>query len=232
MKIVRLLQISVSLTGLLFASVSQAVVINVDFQGPGGSPSTTGILYTGQGILGGALDTNWNAANIGTTSGLFDGEGNATGISVTTSLSGTYGNSGNTLLSDRLIFGPNPAMVSITGLDVNSFYNIVGYNGYFSQLYSIAGHTDESTSIVSGSWNNSFSNWSEGEQFVQFDNAMSDSLGNINITLSAINNGPYGAALAIAGLQIENVSIPEPSILALMGLGIFGLGLSRRRMKK
>lgn len=232
-KSIRLLQISASLTGLLFASVSQAVVINVDFQGPGGSPSVSGTLYSGQGILGGVSDTNWNAASDGMTSGLVDGEGNATSISVMTSLSGTYANSGNTLLSDRLIFGPSPATVSISGLDGNSLFNVVGYNGFYSQEYSIAGHTSESTSIVNGSWNKNFSDWLEGEQFVKFDSVMSDALGNINLNLTAAG-GPYGAALAIAGLQIESVSVsvPEPSILALMGLGIFGLGLSRRKMKR
>jgi hypothetical protein len=39
------------------------------------------------------------------------------------------------------------------------------------------------------------------------------------------SNGAYASAL-VRG------TVPEPSVLALMGLGIFGIGLSRRKLKK
>jgi hypothetical protein len=55
---------------------------------------------------------------------------------------------------------------------------------------------------------------------------------------------PYGAVTTLDLMQDQsvifhfgdaassNVTVPEASVHALMGLGIFGLGLSRRKMKK
>jgi len=55
--------------------------------------------------------------------------------------------------------------------------------------------------------------------------------------LTASPGGHQGSAYFIVnGLESYTFqaasAVPEPSILALMGLGIFGLGLSRRKMKK
>ena len=41
-----------------------------------------------------------------------------------------------------------------------------------------------------------------------------------------------GTALKRSSTAQPSASVPEPSIIALFGLGIFGLGLSRRKMKK
>lgn len=49
------------------------------------------------------------------------------------------------------------------------------------------------------------------------------------------SGSPFGEADIDAVGAISSappVNVPEPSILALMGLGIFGLGLARRKMKK
>jgi len=56
----------------------------------------------------------------------------------------------------------------------------------------------------------------------------------------SFNDGRFGfynfsqAKVTYSGFEkdVGNFSVPEPSILALMGFGILGLGLSRRKMKK
>jgi hypothetical protein len=49
-----------------------------------------------------------------------------------------------------------------------------------------------------------------------------------NLIFSAFDLDATGANHSVT----VTMPVPEPSILALMGLGIFGLGLSRRKMKK
>jgi hypothetical protein len=48
--------------------------------------------------------------------------------------------------------------------------------------------------------------------------------------LSSVQLQNNGGASSFDNIVVS--AVPEPSILALMGLGIFGLGLSRRKMKK
>ena len=85
--------------------------------------------------------------------------------------------------------------------------------------------------------------WSDHSQYATlYDNTNSDGWVSLGYGWpTAI----YYAGLEEQDVQVNNTSpqvfvagstgssvVPEPSILTLMGLGIFGLGLSRRKMKK
>lgn len=52
----------------------------------------------------------------------------------------------------------------------------------------------------------------------------------LTLSFEAIGGGGSGAHIDQVSMMFTTV--PEPSIIALMGLGLFGLGLSRRKMKK
>jgi len=72
---------------------------------------------------------------------------------------------------------------------------------------------------------------------VYVDNILELSVTAADAGVSQFNDGAFGfynysqSRVLYAGIQ-QNAVVPEPSILALFGLGIFGLGLSRRKMKK
>ena len=80
---------------------------------------------------------------------------------------------------------------------------------------------DNSTLLNKGSWETSTLSYFASSS----DAYLGQNLG-IRLTKTGSNQTNFD------NVRIDAASVPEPSILALMGLGIFGLGLSRRKMKK
>ncbi len=52
------------------------------------------------------------------------------------------------------------------------------------------------------------------------------------VELTGVGTNYSGAYIGLDNVSVIASNVPEPSILTLIGLGIFGLGLSRRKMKK
>jgi len=218
------------------SSTANAILVNIDFQ-PSGS---TG--YNGQGILGSSADTSWNAVDFGGASNLTLSDGTTgSGVNVATTFDASFSNLGaatnprtNTLLADRL-FGNDPLLsrtVTLTGLTANASYNIVLYNAFYAQTYSINGQSLSASTdpIAASSGNNNFPNWTQGVEYAALDSAMSDNSGQLVIVVTPWDGttdfDPPNSA--IAGLQIQ--SVPIPAALYLFATGLAGLaGIAKRK---
>lgn len=234
---------------LMATSTANATLINIDF---GPSSSTA---YTGQGILGTASDTTWNAVDFGvaTNLALADGSGpSGVGIDTTTGgFANSFSNLGNptfpasnTLLADRINNFPTgpwaAASITLTGLTPGALYNVVSYNAFYAQEYSIGGDsaaTDPNFSTPT-SGDSVYSNWTQGVEYARLDSVMADASGNLIITATPWDgsnditgaSGPGGenGYAAIAGVQIQ--SVPLPAAVYLFGTGLLGLaGIARRK---
>ena len=234
---------------LMATSTANAMLVNIDF---GPSTSTT---YAGQGILGTASDTTWNAVNFGvaTNLALADGSGpSGVGIDTTTGgFANSFSNLGNadfpasnTLLADRINNFPTgpwvAASITLTGLTPGALYNVVSYNAFYAQEYSIGGDsaaTDPNFSSPT-SGDSVFGAWTQGIEYARFDSVMADASGNLIITALPFDGsnditgtsgpGSEPGYAAIAGIQIQ--AVPLPAAVYLFGTGLLGLaGMARRK---
>ncbi len=199
------------------------VTVNIDFQ-----PSN-GALYSGVGM---AADTGtyWNAMGTGSASNLLASDGTTvTGIEVSSTYTRTYGNTGNALLRDRLIFSPDgPPAITISGLDASLQYNIYMYAGYYGQRYTINGISKELTGL---DWNDDQPDWVEGTHYVSF-LGVNPAGGAISIDIfdTGIDTTPFGdsPATVVSGMQIQAVPVPGAVLLGLLGLSVAGVKLRKR----
>ena len=202
---------------------ANASLVNIDFQP---SASTT---YSGQGILGTAANTIWNSVDTGGAVNLTFADGSLSTIGITTSFDSSFSNlpgATNELLADRL-FGSNPLAsqsVTITGLAANSQFDIVLYNGFYAQEYSVNGQAASTDPVAAGSSSNSFPNWTSGVEYATLSGVMSDFSGSLAIMVTPLDGitdvDPPNSA--IAGLQIQAVSavtVPATLWLFLSALG-------------
>ena len=221
------------IAGLLLSANAHAQTINVDF-GPLDSA-----VYAGQGILGGPADTFWNALDsAGATNLAFaDGTGGTSGVSLTfgtefSNLGFPFNPGTNTLLADRVISLPSQTeTITISGLAANSLFDIVLYNAYYAQEYSITGQPgvgSATTTPDANSPNADFPNWTEGVEYARLSSAMSDGSGQLQIQDVPIAGGLFGVNSALAGMQIQ--AVPLPASIWLFGSGLMGfLGMLGRK---
>ena len=218
------------IAGFLLTTTVNAMLINIDF-GPNGSAP-----YDGQGILGNATETYWNAVNSSGATNLKFADGTAGTVEVTVTLGSTISNQGtNALLGDRILGGVTEQQtISFLDLTPDTKFDIVLYNSYYGQEYSIvdqSGIGTASTLPTENSRDTDFPNWTEGVEYAWLHSAMSDGSGLLQINGLPINGAFWGETSAIAGLQIQEVTaVPIPPAVWLFGSGLLGLvGLARRK---
>lgn len=179
-----------------------------------------------------------------------DNGGNTTLLTASGTLDLTGSTSAGTTTWNRFIgwddnLGYNTGLVADSGsfLFNNPAPSISGFNSYNSigtNTLSVGGNllTQSSSLWMDG-------NVSSFSQFFALDFGIPlAQTGIVQATGSAVLNFsfddlPYDAVTSLDLMQDQSVifqfgavAVAEPSIIALFGLGIFGLGLSRRRMKK
>ena len=211
----------VLIASCLLTTTVNAMLINIDFHAVG-----TSDLYEGQGILGGVSDSKWNGVGTSNATNLIDSTGGMTtdvdiAVSFGFSTSGQQDN--NALLEDRIEGGSSSdETITISDLKHNSIFDIVLYNGRFSQQYSIDGQPEIGTALtspISDSINSDLNDWKINQEYAWLLLATSDDEGKLQINV--LSQGNFAA---IAGLQIQEVTaVPVPTAFWLFGSGLMGL---------
>ena len=232
-KIMKRTSLSLATAFLAATSASEATVISLDIQG-NNSGDTAVANYTGANANGPiASDNTWNYF---TTSGVPDAGDSLTVSGVTftfgTGWTSSYSIAGNpnNLQSDRA-FTTGSATFTISGLDNTKDYNLAliagpaNAGGFFESDFTIGGDTKIATAVTdAGSNDDGALTFTDGVTHVVF-SGLDGSSGSITFTTSY--SGPNGGAAVLSGLQLQ--AVPEPSAVALLGLGSLGLLLRRRR---
>lgn len=210
-------------------------ITNVDFEGTEGNLGGTHLTYNGLGIVG--TGTYWNSVGInGIAAGTLkydDGTTFAAGIDISNTQANTYSEStGSALLMDRIIFGTKPSTVTISHLAVGSLWDLVVYASFWDEVFSANG-VGAKAANGDGFQETNPNLWTEGNQYVLFENVIVDALGQIIVSIDENNSYSTIGGLQLASVSLVNsvtsVPVPEPSSIALLALGLAGLQFSRRR---
>lgn len=237
--------------------VSAQYAVGIDIQGDipnaGGWYGTQGS-YSGQGVP--ATGNNWNGVKAGfyeMAGPLLDDQGSATSISMWSEITvdggawsyapgtgspadalfGDYGfhNSGD---ANRFtLFTPNG---STTGLQLTagSLWDVYIYsrgdNAGQGGTCMLAQTLGDITLTASGqSWSGSFV---EGDNYIKFSNVTPTAYGGgyeFNFLMDGNGAGGDGSAI-INGIQlVQATAVPEPSAIALMGIGLAALVIIRKK---
>lgn len=251
------LLVAATVAGLGVATNAYSVVINFDLAGgPAGSGSVSTVNdYAGQGAAG-VGGTTWNTTVLAgqpspysilsaTYTGVKDSTGNSSAVNLNFTYTGAF-NSGtntnatdpNTLLqqvayarfgtgTDGLFTSTNLPSFTLTGLTSGGSYDLYFYltNGNYHNSQYGTTVTIGSTSLTASS-NSQDNSFASGNTYVEFTNVVASNSGTIAATYASV---PYGNEADFNGLQVVNVSTPEPATLGLFAVGAIGLLLLKRR---
>jgi hypothetical protein len=221
----------------LFALSARAQTVNNDFEFTG----AMGIYEYTYAAPGAASDTGtvWNQNTVDATqenptslvlSGLTNSTGGPSSVVLTISDPGTIGIGASATLpaisflstwfSMRSDGSGGGATFTYSGLTPGDNYNVfvyaeTGTNYNATSSFTLGLNTQTATN------SNSDTGFVDNGNYVEFANVTADLSGDINFT------GASGGA--ISGFQLQAESVPEPSALALLGLGGLGLAFLIRR---
>lgn len=234
--------------------IAAGTIINFDIGPLGGLDNDGGLpqsVYSTVDYNGDGNDDIWNrmgqTAGSSAFAGIQDIDGNELDATVTLRADGVANRGGNTannawnnaqdvptdVMNTWYFKGSGTMSLSLSGLDASLRYTVELFNsfgswagtGNLSDMMVNGMFADGTSGPTTASAGDGWNRYTDGfvpRAGLTFSNVSADG-GNL---LVSTFSGPNPTVQAI---RIEAFAVPEPSVIALFGLGLFGLGWSRRK---